>query len=123
MDPTYSGHHSERIGHAAKRGQAADSEHKNEPLNLQNFKKQPQDYIIVDVRNPSEVKQNKIFPSSIAIPLAELRERMAEIPTNKPIAVHCAGGYRSAAGSSIISAELDGKTTVYDIGEAINEFQ
>lgn len=99
------------------------SEHENEPLNLQNFKKQPQDYIIVDVRNPSEVKQNKIFPSSIAIPLAELRERMAEIPTNKPIAVHCAGGYRSAAGSSIISAELDGKTTVYDIGEAINEFQ
>ncbi len=99
------------------------SEHKNEPLNLQNFKKQPQDYTIVDVRNPSEVKQNKIFPSSISIPLAELRERMAEIPTNKPIAVHCAGGYRSAAGSSIISAELDGKTTVYDIGEAINEFQ
>jgi hypothetical protein len=31
VDPTYFTHHSERIGHAAKRGLAKDSEHKNEP--------------------------------------------------------------------------------------------
>ncbi len=99
------------------------TEQENNLLNLQHFKEQPQDYTIVDVRNPSEVKEKKIFTSGLAIPLAELRDRIKEIPTNKPIAVHCAGGYRSAAASSIISSELEGKTNVYDIGEAITEFQ
>jgi len=98
------------------------AEQKNELLNLQSFKEQPEEYTIVDVRNPPEVKEKKIFPSSLTIPLAELRDRINEIPTNKPIAVHCAGGYRSAAASSIISSELEEKTTVYDIRQAINEF-
>jgi len=99
------------------------TEQENKLLNLHHFKEQPQDYTIVDVRNPSEVKEKKVFTSSLAIPLAELRDRIKEIPTNKPIAVHCAGGYRSAAASSIISSELEGKANVYDIGEAITEFQ
>ncbi|MEJ7665136.1 MAG: hypothetical protein WKG07_39250 [Hymenobacter sp.] len=31
-----------------------------------------------------------------------------EIPTGQPVLVHCAGGYRSAAGASIIAAGLPG---------------
>ena len=76
----------------------------------------------MDVRNPSEIKGNKIFPASLEIPLAELRERTKEIPTDKPIAVHCAGGYRSAAASSMLSSELKEKAEVFDISEAIKEF-
>jgi hydroxyacylglutathione hydrolase len=34
--------------------------------------------------------------------------------------VHCAGGYRSAAGSSIIAAVVH-SVPVYDLGEAILE--
>ena len=79
-------------------------------------------FTIIDVRNDSEVKQGKIFANAIHIPLNELRERSNEIPVNKPIVVHCAGGYRSAAGSSIIKAELNGSTLVYDLGENIKQF-
>ncbi len=35
--------------------------------------------------------------------------------------VHCAGGYRSAAGASIIEAALPG-VAVYDLGEAVADF-
>jgi hydroxyacylglutathione hydrolase len=99
------------------------TERQNAPLNLQQFKSAPQQYTVVDVRNEPEVKEKKIFSESISIPLAELRNRVNEIPTDKPIAVHCAGGYRSAAASSLLSSVFDGKTTVYDIGSAISEFQ
>ncbi len=76
-------------------------------------------YTIVDVRNSSEVKSNPIFNDSINIPLPELRERVVEIPKSKPIVVHCAGGYRSAAGSSILENLL--LVSVYDMGENINK--
>lgn len=97
-------------------------EEKMEALDLEKFKSEPQAYTIVDVRNPSEVKEKKIFPGSLSIPLAELRDRKDEIPTGKPVVVHCAAGYRSAAGSSILDTALDGKVKVFDLGEAIKEF-
>ncbi len=96
---------------------------KEEKINVSDFKNHQEDYTIVDVRNTSEVKQGKIFAGSIAIPLAEVRDRLEEIPTNKPIVVHCAGGYRSAAASSIIDSKLDGTVKVFDLGEAIKQFQ
>ncbi|MEO5643635.1 MAG: MBL fold metallo-hydrolase [Bacteroidia bacterium] len=79
-------------------------------------------FTIIDVRNFSEVKEGKIFPDSIHIPLYELRERIDEIPLDKPILVHCAAGYRSAAGSSIVKSVLDCKYSVYDLGEAVKHF-
>lgn len=99
------------------------AEQKEALLNLDDLKENPEEYTIIDVRNPSEIKQQKIFPNSLSIPLAELRERVKEIPTDKPVAVHCAGGYRSAAASSLLSSELKGKAEVFDISEAIKEFQ
>jgi glyoxylase-like metal-dependent hydrolase (beta-lactamase superfamily II)/rhodanese-related sulfurtransferase len=80
-------------------------------------------FTIVDIRNHSEVKNNKIFANAIHIPLHELRERTNEIPVHKPIVVHCAGGYRSAAGSSIIKSKLNGTLQVYDLSEAVKQFQ
>jgi len=80
-------------------------------------------YTIIDIRNHSEVKASKIFANAIHIPLHELRERTNEIPVHKPIVVHCAGGYRSAAGSSIIKSKLNGTSHVYDLSEAVKQFQ
>lgn len=93
----------------------------SEPIDLNKFKNDKDDYTIVDVRNEGEVKAGKIFSNSISIPLPELRERISEIPANKPIVVHCAGGYRSAAGASIIEQKIKGQK-VFDLSEAINEF-
>lgn len=91
-------------------------------LNVDAFKENSRQYTIVDVRNTSEVAQKKIFPASLSIPLGDLRKRVGEIPTDKPIVVHCAGGYRSAAASSLIQSQLNGKTRVYDLSEAIKQF-
>ena len=95
---------------------------KEDILDLDEFREHRDRYTIVDVRNASEVKEGKPFKESIAIPLADLRNRIGELPTNKPIVVHCAGGYRSAAGSSIIKSSLNGDVRVFDLGEAIREF-
>jgi rhodanese-related sulfurtransferase len=76
--------------------------------------------VIVDIRNPGETASKRIFSGAIEIPLPELRERISEIPTNKPILVHCAGGYRSAAGASIIQPFVD--VHVLDLGEAVLNF-
>lgn len=92
-------------------------------INVDEFKKHTDDNTIVDVKNTSEVKHGKIFDSSISIPLAEVRNRVNEIPTDKPIVVHCAGGYRSAAASSLLQSKLNGTTKVFDLGEAVKEFE
>ena len=92
-------------------------------LDLKHFKKYPDTYTIVDIRNKSEVANQKLFPQAINIPLHELRENIKAIPTIGPIIVHCAGGYRSAAGSSIILAELDtDDIAVYDLSDAVKDF-
>ena len=58
--------------------------------------------LILDVRNPREWSAKHI-PGSVNIPLNHLEERLAEIPRDRRIAVHCAGGYRSSAAASILN--------------------
>lgn len=90
-------------------------------IDVDQFSNSPDDYTIVDIRNTNEVSQKRIFKNTINIPLPELRERVGEIPGNKPIVVHCAGGYRSAAGASIIKEAMK-DTDVYDLSYAITKF-
>ncbi|MEZ2337852.1 rhodanese-like domain-containing protein [Mucilaginibacter sp. RCC_168] len=90
-------------------------------LDLDDFRTNPNNYHIVDVRNRGEVNDGKVFKDSITIPLPELRERINEIPTDKPVVIHCAAGYRSAAAASIVAAKIK-QVPVYDLGEVIVEF-
>ena len=85
------------------------------------FRKHLEDFTIADVRNSAENQEYTVFKGALSIPLPELRERLREIPLNKPIAVHYAGGHRSAAGSSII-ADFIKKQKVYDMNDPIKEF-
>jgi len=98
----------------------ADSDNKLNDLDLTHFIDHTEAYTIVDVRNHNETAEHLIFKSAVTIPLPELRERLAEIPTDKPIVVHCAAGYRSAAAVSIIAAVVH-NVPVYDLGEAVVE--
>ena len=93
-----------------------------EQLDVDWFREHHYDYTIVDVRNAGEVRDRPIFDHSLSIPLYELRKRAGEIPLDKPIVVHCAGGYRSAAGSSLLQSLLGGKQRVLDLGEAVKTF-
>lgn len=90
-------------------------------VDVDHFRAHPSAYTIVDVRNRGEVSAKRVFLGAMAIPLPELREHVRDIPTDKPILVHCAAGYRSAAGSSIIREALPG-AVVYDLGERITTF-
>ena len=111
------------IGYEAHIRSAAVLSHasnKSRRLNTSAFLQHQDNYTIIDVRNTSEVIQEKIFARSINIPLPQLRHRLDEIPTDKPVVVHCAGGYRSAAASSIIEGFVGARTEVFDLGMAIN---
>jgi hydroxyacylglutathione hydrolase len=91
-------------------------------IDLEAFKAHPEMFTVVDIRNTPEVKGQSFFAGALHIPLPELRERAREIPSGKAVVVHCAGGYRSAAGSSIVASALP-DTKVLDLGEAIQEFK
>ncbi len=95
---------------------------KSEHFSPAHFKNNIEDYTIVDIRNESEVEEGKIFKNSINIPLYQLRENAKKVPTDKPIMVHCAGGYRSTAGASILVYKL-GIKNVFDLSEAVEEFK
>ncbi|MGI4749795.1 MAG: MBL fold metallo-hydrolase [Janthinobacterium lividum] len=95
---------------------------KADSLDLADFKAQPENYHIIDIRNYNERKAQPGFAGSLHIPLPELMERAAEIPTGKPVVVHCAGGYRSAAGSSILRNLLPQNIAVYDLSTAVLNF-
>lgn len=91
-------------------------------LDLSDFKQHPEKYTIVDIRNQSEVEDGKFFETAINYPLNDLRKSVDQIPMDKPLVVHCAGGYRSTAGSSILETLVD-KVPVYDLGEHVNDFK
>ena len=105
----------------ASTGEAA-GEVAAEQLDVEWFREHRYDYTIVDVRNVGEVKERPIFGHGLSIPLYELRKRAGEIPVDRPIVVHCAAGYRSAAGSSLLQSLLGGKQMVLDLGEAVKTF-
>ena len=57
--------------------------------------------LVLDIRNPREWAARHI-DGSVNIPLNHLQERIGEIPRDRRIAVHCAGGYRSSIAASIL---------------------
>ncbi|MCM4158166.1 rhodanese-like domain-containing protein [Gramella sp. AN32] len=99
-----------------------DLSEKTEKLDLKDFKNNPENYTIVDIRNKSEVAEGKIFKDAITVPLNELRDDHNDIPSHRPVVVHCAGGYRSAAGSSILNNIFE-HTAVYDLSDEVNDFK
>jgi hydroxyacylglutathione hydrolase len=72
--------------------------------------------LVLDVRTPRERGQKHIG-GSIAIPLNHLSERLAELPANRPLLVHCAGGYRSSIAASLL--QQNGFTDVSEIAGGI----
>lgn len=72
--------------------------------------------LVVDVRAPGERKQKRIA-GSLSIPLTQLVDRVSELPADRPLLVHCAGGYRSSIAASILQSR--GFTQVGEIAGGI----
>lgn len=54
---------------------------------------------LVDVRAPGE-REGGAIEGALSVPLAELRARSGELDLDRPVVVHCAGGYRSSIAAS-----------------------
>ncbi|HVH40251.1 MAG TPA: MBL fold metallo-hydrolase [Gemmatimonadaceae bacterium] len=59
------------------------------------------DVTILDVRNTPEWSAGHV-PGAIHIPVGQLSERLAELPRDKPLIIHCQGGGRSAIATSLL---------------------
>lgn len=57
--------------------------------------------VLIDVRTPRE-REQKLIEGSLSIPLNHLSERARELPRNRALLVHCAGGYRSSIAASLL---------------------
>ena len=68
--------------------------------------------IVVDVRSEAEHAGGHIA-GALNIPLTHLDERIGEIPSGRPVAVHCEGGYRSAIAASLL--QKLGRPHVHDM--------
>lgn len=76
--------------------------------------------VLIDVRAAGERGVTRI-PGSLHLPLNHLRQRFGEIPRDRPVLVHCAGGYRSAVAASLLQragfqdvAEIAGGITAWE---------
>jgi rhodanese-related sulfurtransferase len=58
--------------------------------------------LVVDVREPKE-REGGFIPESVNIPLGQLRGRIAELPTDRLLLVHCASGQRSYNACRLLS--------------------
>jgi rhodanese-related sulfurtransferase len=76
--------------------------------------------LVVDVRSPRERDQKRIS-GSIALPLNHLTERLTELPRDRPLLVHCAGGYRSSIAASLLKRA--GFTDVVEIAGGMTAWE
>jgi hydroxyacylglutathione hydrolase len=75
-------------------------------------------HVILDVRKRSEYAEGHI-PDALNIPLAELPDRLGEIPEGE-VVVHCQGGSRSAIAASIL--QLHGRDEVSNMSGGFSEW-
>ena len=80
--------------------------------------------LVVDVRTPAEYAAAHV-EDGVNMPLNHLGEKLDELPRGRPIAVMCAGGYRSSIAASLIQrhgiealAELAGGMAAWQAAQA-----
>lgn len=77
------------------------------------------DVAVIDVRGAQEWQSSHI-PDVPNIPLGYLPDRLDEVPTDRPLVVHCQGGGRSAIAASLLAAR--GITAVANLAGGIREW-
>ncbi|MGI8536634.1 MAG: adenylyltransferase/sulfurtransferase MoeZ [Mycobacteriales bacterium] len=60
-----------------------------------------EDFLLVDVREPAEYEIVRI-PGSVLIPKGDLPARLAELPQDRPVVLHCKSGARSAEALAVL---------------------
>jgi rhodanese-related sulfurtransferase len=76
--------------------------------------------VLIDVRERSEYDDVRI-PGSVLIPLGELPARLAEVPTDRDVYVHCRMGGRSARAVDYL--RTFGRPNSYNVSGGIDAWQ
>jgi adenylyltransferase/sulfurtransferase len=71
---------------------------------LHEWRRDRRSHVLVDVREPSEAAICKI-EGSLLVPLSSLPNRLEDLPTDRPIVVHCKVGGRSARATALLRAK------------------
>lgn len=69
--------------------------------------------VVLDVRTEKEWNEGHI-EGSINIPLNHLEQRLAEVPRDRKVVVHCQSGYRSAIAASLLL-----RHEIHDLGDLV----
>lgn len=78
------------------------------------------DYYLVDVRTKEEYSQVHLGGAAL-IPVDEIKNRLTEIPKDKPVIVYCKSGARSMQAANILVS--NGFKAVYNMTGGIEEWQ
>jgi rhodanese-related sulfurtransferase len=70
-------------------------------LTLKEQRDEGQAPVVIDVRGAGE-RETSHIPDSTNIPLQQLHKQVGRLPRDRPIIVHCAGGYRSTIAGSVL---------------------
>ena len=57
--------------------------------------------LVVDVRSPREYESGHL-DGAVNIPVDAMRRRLEEVPTDRPVVVHCGVGYRSYVAQQLL---------------------
>jgi glyoxylase-like metal-dependent hydrolase (beta-lactamase superfamily II)/rhodanese-related sulfurtransferase len=97
----------------------ATTERVSAPLAAERLAATPAPFLL-DVRTPHE-RAEKSIAGSISVPLNHLFEQADRLPRDRPLLVHCAGGYRSSIAASLLQqlgfpevAEIAGGITAWE---------
>ena len=70
---------------------------------LAQWRREKKDFVLLDVREPYEVAAAAL-DGALVIPMREVPQRVAELPSDKPIAVFCHHGGRSERVAQFLAA-------------------
>lgn len=91
-----------------------------EQLNPSDLARRRSGFQVLDVRGRSEWESGHLA-GAVLIPLAELPDRIKEVSDDRPIAVHCQGGSRSAIAASLLLAR--GRRAVANVPGGISAWE
>lgn len=76
--------------------------------------------VLIDVREPWEYEQARI-PGAVLIPLGEVPTRLADIPDDRDVFMHCRTGGRSSR--AVVFLRERGRTRVYNVAGGLEAWR
>jgi glyoxylase-like metal-dependent hydrolase (beta-lactamase superfamily II) len=102
------------------RPELVDTVRRTTATTLHEHRQQADAPVIIDVRTGREWEAGHV-QGSVNIPLNQLAERIAEVPEDREVVVHCQGGYRSSIAASVLKRA--GRSNIIDMVGGFNAWK